>query len=119
MQCCQQNFSDENLLFYFDSWECIAREHSNVLLAKNLLLDFSYPYKMLDNFFHDLPMILSGSELITIQRADPNIYKAVVCFLFLEQCILGYFDSQRFILQSSYRSVMHDLYEFRSYVSRR
>lgn len=129
VRCGRRQFADKKLRFFSDPGDCIANEQPNVLLASNSLQYFSDPYALLDTLLvgsihyviiHDLPVSLSGKERITIQKVDQNIYEAtLVCRLFSETRILSYFTDRGFHLQDSYRSVMHDVCEFRGYVFRR
>lgn len=129
VRCGQQIFANEQLRFYGDAATCMAAESPNVLLASNSLQYFSDPYAQLDSLLgggidyvivHDLPVSLSGKERITIQRVDPNIYKAtLVCHLFSESRLLSYFTERGFRLLHSYHTAMHDVCEFRGYVFRR
>ncbi|HEY3432225.1 MAG TPA: methyltransferase, TIGR04325 family [Rhodocyclaceae bacterium] len=124
-----QFFANEQLRFYGDAATCMAAELPNVLLASNALQYFSDPYAQLDILLgggidyvivHDLPVSLTGKERITIQRVDPNIYKATLaCRLFSEANLLTYFTERGFRLLHSYRTAMHDVCDFRGYVFKR
>ncbi|MCX6291728.1 MAG: methyltransferase, TIGR04325 family [Bacteroidetes bacterium] len=94
----QSTFADEQLHFFYDIDTCMSENRVDVLLLSSVLQYLENPYDFLEMVFAKrfeyividrMPLLLQGSEKITIQKVAGEIYKAEYpCWLLNEKIFL-------------------------------
>jgi len=87
-------FKDERLHFFFTIEECMKQFDIDVVLLSSVLQYLEKPYSLLDqiklqNYQYliiDRTPFITGNDRITVQKVNPNIYKASYpCWFFNEE----------------------------------
>lgn len=96
-----EHFSNVRLKFYFSIEECLEKEKIDVILFSSVLQYLEDPFKLLENakskgikyIIVDRTPFVIGTDRITVQKVNPEIYKASYPCRF--------FNKQKFIFSFS------------------
>lgn len=79
------NFANEQLAFYYDVESCVAENNVNVVLLSSVIQYIEKPYELINEIIKHkikyviidrMPLLLNGTDRITIQKVPKTIYEA-------------------------------------------
>ena len=101
VECGNELFRNEELIFYASIENCVKAEHPTVFLFSSVLQYLRNPYETIESAMESRPMFIivdntpfleKGNDRITIQKVNPKIYKASYpCWFFNQGRFLDFF----------------------------